>query len=382
QLYGTRRTFFLTGGTTQGILAGCLVIARRGRRVLLARNCHVSMINGAVLAGLDPEYIQSAGKIPAEEEFIAALENRRDRPAALVITNPGYEGGGIEIGNIAGHCREAGILLVVDEAHGTHFPFTEGAPASAITVQGCDLVFHSLHKYLGSFVQTGLAHVPQESQIDGEEFRRALELLESTTRSNLLMLSIEEALARAFSTEGRNGFRRTAENVGDLHRKLSSFGEVLSCSREAFQDPLKLFLTSDRAPGAVIAERFLARGIDNEFFTSEGSLYIFSFRNASEQFRQFESAAGEVYHELAGREKFSCPVQPFRYNIPVMRNSPREAFMALEVREVPLREAVGRINCTNYVKCPPGIPVLIPGEEITAWHVENLPGEWKIRVMA
>ncbi|MFH1068096.1 MAG: aminotransferase class I/II-fold pyridoxal phosphate-dependent enzyme, partial [Candidatus Glassbacteria bacterium] len=213
RLYGTGRTFFLTGGTTQGILAGCLALSRRGSRVLLARNSHVSFINGSILAGLEPEFIPTAGTIPGEEEILASLDRLTGRVSALVLTNPGYEGTGIEIGRIAGRCRETGVLLAVDEAHGAHFPFTAGAPASAVGQPGCDLVFNSLHKYLGSFTQTGLAHLPAGSRIEGEEYRRALELFESTTRSNLLMLSIEEALERAFSREGRREFSRAAERV-------------------------------------------------------------------------------------------------------------------------------------------------------------------------
>ncbi|MFH1069328.1 MAG: decarboxylase, partial [Candidatus Glassbacteria bacterium] len=213
-----------------------------------------------------------------------------------------------------------------------------------------------------------------------EEYRRALELFESTTRSNLLMLSIEEALERAFSREGRREFSRAAERVEELRRRIATFGGELSCCRGEFQDPLKLFLTSDRAPGATVAELFLAHGIDHEFYSTEGVLFIFSFRNQDKDFRKFERTAEQVARELSVRDR-SEPVKPFRYNLPIMRTSPREAFLALEVREVPLAEAVGRINCTNYVKCPPGIPVLIPGEEITGWHVENLPNDWQIKIL-
>ena len=378
--YGARQTFFLTGGTTQGVLATCSALARRCSRVALGRNCHVSFINGIILTGLEPVYIPSASAVPTAAEVLAALEGPAAGAGAVVLADPCYEGFRIDLPAVVRYCRRRGIVLIVDEAHGTHFPFTEGAPDSAL-VTGGDVVLHSLHKYLGSFVQTGLLHLPENSMLSSEELRSALELFESTTRSNLLVLSIEEALERAFSPGGRRLFSEAARRCELLREKIRPWGSCLSFRDFPAADPLKLFLTSDRAEGNEIGDLFYSRKIDNELCNEEGALFIFSFRNSAEDFSRFSAALEEVHGALSAKKPLEGPRKCLSFNLPKMRRLPREAFFAS--RQVPLKlgEAVGRINCSNYVKCPPGIPALIPGEEITAWHLEVLPKDMPIRVL-
>ena len=379
--YGSRQTFFLTGGTTQGVLATCSALARRCSRVALGRNCHVSFINGIILTGLEPMYIPSAGAVPTAAEVLAGLEGPASGAGAVVLADPCYEGFRIDLAAVVSYCRQRGSALIVDEAHGTHFPFTAGAPESAL-VTGGDIVLHSLHKYLGSFVQTGLLHLPENSLLSPEELRSSLELFESTTRSNLLVLSIEEALERAFSPGGRELFSEAARRCELLREKIRPWGSCLSFRESsAAADPLKLFLTSDRAEGNEIGDLFYSRRIDNELCNAEGTLFLFSLRNGEEDFSRFSAALNEVHNALSVRKPLEGKRKSTRFNLPKMRRLPREAFFAARQTPLQLGQAIGRINCSNYVKCPPGIPALIPGEEITAWHLEVLPKDMPIRVL-
>jgi len=50
---------------------------------------------------------------------------------------------------------------------------------------------------------------------------------------------------------------------------------------------------------------------------------------------------------------------------PVVAMPPRQAFFA-ERETVTLRQAIGRVSAELIAPYPPGIPVLAPGEEITA----------------
>ena len=52
-------------------------------------------------------------------------------------------------------------------------------------------------------------------------------------------------------------------------------------------------------------------------------------------------------------------------------------------KEIPVEEALGKICATPTVSCPPAIPIVVSGEEITKEHVELLKkyGKENIRVV-
>jgi lysine decarboxylase len=58
---------------------------------------------------------------------------------------------------------------------------------------------------------------------------------------------------------------------------------------------------------------------------------------------------------------------------PVTRMSPRAAFFA-PWEAVPASDAVGRVSVELVAPYPPGIPVLAPGEEVTATVLDALRG--------
>ena len=59
------------------------------------------------------------------------------------------------------------------------------------------------------------------------------------------------------------------------------------------------------------------------------------------------------------------------YIEPEVVTSPQEAFYAEKV-SIPLKESEGRV-CSEFVMCyPPGIPILAPGERITAEILEHI----------
>ncbi|MGH7999443.1 MAG: decarboxylase, partial [Brasilonema sp.] len=74
QLYGTKHTFWLTGGGTQAVLTACALLGTQYKRVAIALNSHISTINGIILAGLEPYFIVSKSLMPTTCEVIAALE--------------------------------------------------------------------------------------------------------------------------------------------------------------------------------------------------------------------------------------------------------------------------------------------------------------------
>ncbi|MEM9542830.1 MAG: aminotransferase class I/II-fold pyridoxal phosphate-dependent enzyme [Cyanobacteria bacterium P01_E01_bin.42] len=375
QLYGTKHTFTLTGGGTQGVLTACALLGTRYRRVAIAANSHISTINGIILAGLEPYIIPSRSWMPTTEETIAALE--ASNVSALLLTHPSYEGITLDLPRIAAYCRQQNIALVIDGAHDSHFPFLDDRWQSAIAAHP-DIVTHSMHKYAGSLVQTALLHLPEGSRFTQEDVMGVLPLFETTTRSNLLLLSLENAIEYGFSQEGKSKFENNIEECDRLRSQLDNYGSVLTYNR-LVRDPLKIYLQSDRVTGEVLEELLYERGVDGEYAEEEGILLIFSFNHDLQHFQHLSEVFANLVPILGEK-----PVQADRGNLPLCRRPqmkmlPKNAFFAPK-ETLALGDAIGKTSSCCIKKVPPGIPILIPGEEVTNWHLQVLEPNTMINI--
>ncbi len=378
ELYQTKRTFCLTGGATQGILIACSILARRHKKVAISLNSHLSIIHGFILSGLEPFFIPSRSLMPTDVEIIQALEMAGDI-TAIFLTHPSYDGITTNIRKIGKYCRYKNIELMIDEAHGTHFPFLGQENLSALAEES-DLVVHSLHKFVGGLVQTALLHLPETSRITEEEVIATLSLFETTSRSNLLLLSIEEAIELAFGNERKSLLQKATCNCHELRCLLDNWGNTLTYD-SLVRDPLKLFLYSDHATGEEIGELLFERGVDYEYSDNRGVLLIFSFPNTDSDFIYVANVLEEVYKIIAAKEKGNLFDDRLLVRTPVMRCLPREAFFAQKRKSVYIGEAKGLVSCNSIKKIPPCVPVLIPGEEITDWHLQRITLDTLVEVI-
>ena len=376
KLYGTKHTFWLTGGGSQGLLTSCTLLGTQYKKVAISLNSHISAINDIILAGLEPYFISSESLMPTTDEVITALET--SGVSALLLTHPSYEGVTIDLATVANYCQKHGIALAVDEAHGSHFPFLEEQWQSGISV-GADIVSHSMHKYAGSLVQTALLHLPESSQFSAEQVMGVLPLFETTTRSNLLMLSLEDAINRGFSEGGKALFDKAIQECNNLRSQLDDYGKVLTYDPQV-TDPLKIYLKSDRLTGEELEELLYECGVDGEFAGEEGLLLIFSFHHSQQDFQFIQETLAKVVAIL--REKPIKQIVPDSYfsRSPQMKTLPKDAFFCRK-EQLPIGEAFGKISSCWIKKVPPGSPILIPGEEITQWHLDKLSVDTFIEIV-
>lgn len=376
-LYQTKRSFFLTAGATQGVLIACTLLARKHKKVGIGINSHLSIIHGFILSGIEPFFIPSRSRMPTAAEVIQALASAPD-VTAIFLTHPSYDGITTDLGKITKYCRHQNIEVMFDEAHGTHFPFLD-APSSALGSE-CDLVVHSLHKFVGSLVQTALIHLPASSVIREEELLVALSVFETTSRSNLLLLSIEESIQLAFTESRKSTFQKTADNCDQLKRLLDNWGTILTYDPQV-SDPLKLFLSSDRTTGDNLGDLLCEHGVDYEYCDPRGVLLIFSFQNTDDDFSYIAEALEQIYTKLTCETPGELFDENLLVRIPVMGCLPRDAFFASARKEVYIADAKGLVSCNSIKKIPPCVPVLIPGEEITDWHCQRIPPDTLVEVM-
>ncbi len=385
QVYGTKHTFFLTGGGTQGDLTTCALLATRYKKVAIALNSHISTINGIVLAGLEPYFIPSQSLMPTTEEVISALENTR--VSALLLTHPSYHGVILDLEKVADYCQQHDIALAIDEAHGGHLPFfdpqwrsTTGQnfPRSAIALKA-DIVSNSMHKYTGSLVQTALLHLPTNSRFTVDEVMGVLPLFETTTRSNILMLSLEDAINRGFSSEGKALFFQAIQECDRLRHQLDQCGTVLTYDNQV-EDPLKIVLKSDRVTGAELADLLYDNGIDGEFADREGLLLIFSFNHSQQDFQFMRETLAKIVTILHDKNHKKTLPESYFCRQPQMKMLPKDAFFH-QKEKLPLKEALGRISSCCIQKVPPACPLIIPGEIITEWHLDRISTDTLIDVI-
>ncbi|NJM76015.1 MAG: aminotransferase class I/II-fold pyridoxal phosphate-dependent enzyme [Acaryochloridaceae cyanobacterium RU_4_10] len=384
EYYGTEHTFVLTAGASQGLLTTLITLGRTHQRVWVQRNCHKSVIGGLILAGLEPVFLAPKERILSVQDLNAAFAEFSEKaPTCIILTNPTYEGWGCDLETCIAACRAQGLTVVVDEAHGSLWPATSLLPQSAIAL-GADLVVHSLHKYCGAIVQSALVHLPKGSRIAVEDFQSALELVETTSKSNLILLSIEETLDQMFSALLGDRLILQLAKLEQIRNRITSSDGVLKLMEPdcSVRDPLKLFVASDKANPAQLVRYFADLGVDYELYDTEGVLFIFSIYHSDADLDLFEAAMDSVIQRIGQEKSESLSGKIPHYNQPHMKLSPRSAHHHPSGFEtIPLSQAMGRIAGEMVASCPPGWPLVIPGEVLGDWHRETLGNNFKVKVL-
>ena len=210
-IYGTKFTKFLTNGSTSGIISA--VIASKAKKILVWDHAHLCHKNAALLAGA--EIIEYS--LPFDEElgvYRAITYTKvkelleKNSPDSIIITSPTYEGFSADVVNISKLCNQKGITLIVDEAHGALYPFSDKLPVSA--VKYADFTVQSLHKTAGGINPTALLH---SNKIDPTE---SLNMINTTSPSYPMLATIEANIKFLNSSRGRKYIEKLLKNIKEL----------------------------------------------------------------------------------------------------------------------------------------------------------------------
>ncbi len=195
-LFGAGSTFYLTAGSTLGITTALLAAVPPGGTVVIPRNVHRSVVAGLVLSGALPRFVKhdvlaECGALGVSAPALKSALEKDPTPSAVLLTRPSYYGLARELEDVASVCHARNVPLIVDEAHGGHFCFMPGfAPKSALE-SGADLVVQSCHKTLGSLVGSAQLHASKNSLVPADEVQHALNFLQTTSPSLLLLASLD-----------------------------------------------------------------------------------------------------------------------------------------------------------------------------------------------
>ncbi|PLX31938.1 MAG: arginine decarboxylase, partial [Clostridiales bacterium] len=214
EAYSADHAFFLVNGTTAGVQAMILSACMPGEKLILPRNAHKSAINGLIISGALPVYLQpeiddrlgiSLG-VTVESVEKAIIENPDAK--AVFIINPTYYGMVSDIKRIIEIAHGHGMAVLLDEAHGAHFNFNEELPVSGLSA-GADMAAASLHKTGGSLTQSSVL-LMNDGLIDPVRVKTNLNLMQTTSASYLLMGSLDLA-RKNLAVNGKNELLRTIE---------------------------------------------------------------------------------------------------------------------------------------------------------------------------
>ena len=377
EAWGARRTWFLTNGASQGNHMAVMALRAFGDTLLVQRSVHTSVIDGLMMAGMRGRFVApvvdsalgAAQALTADSvaEELATLASVGEMPAAVYIVSPSYFGFVSDIAAIASVAHAAGVPLVVDEAWGSHLGFHPDLPSSSLA-HGADLVISSTHKLGGSLTQSAMLHLADGPWADSLEERldRVKHSLQSTSESAVLLASLD--LARRSLAIGRNRLGHSiaiADRIRDEIRSEGRFAIAsdLYPSQPGWggTDPLKIVIdTSVGGIGGHHARSLLHRdaGILVELATENAIVAIVG--------SGAEPDVGALLDGLRALPRLDDDVSlaPSLPGWGPERMSIRAAyFAATEI--VTAEQSIGRISADSLAAYPPGIPNVLPGEQIT-----------------
>lgn len=379
QLFDASKSFFLINGSTVGNLALALTIAKENEKVIISRNCHRSIVSGLVLTGAVPVWaipqrLESwgiwGGVSPTE---IEKLIDENPEAKAVWITNPTYEGVVSDIEAISKVCKAKNKILLVDEAHGCLWKFNKKLPNPALEY-GADAVVHSMHKTAGSFSQSSVLHINKNSKINANELESNLRMLHSTSPSYTLLASLDSARAFLSTKFGQNKIADAIENATIIRNALNELSGVrcLAPCENVNIDLTKIYVMIEGLSGKRLESILeFEHNIEVESATDNGILALSNIGNTRGELEYFYNSIKSIVNKKYSDITYLGKTKYMPFHTPEIICSPRKAHNGPK-EQVPPQKCVGRISADVIAECPPGIPILIPGEKITAEHMPFL----------
>ncbi len=378
--FGAEYAFFMVNGTTSAVQTMVLTACKKGDKIILPRNVHRSVINALILGGAIPIYVNPEMDhrlgIALGMSIAAVKKAMEENPdaKAVLVNNPTYYGICSNLKEITKLAHEHNIMVLVDEAHGTHFYFGEDMPISAMAA-GADMASVSMHKSGGSLTQSSFLLVGK--RMNPGYVRQIINLTQTTSGSYLLLSSLDIS-RKNLALHGKQIFAHVRELAKYARAEINQIGDYYAYCREIINgdtvydfDVTKLSINTLDVGLAGIEVYDILRDeydIQVEFGDIGNILAYISVGDRKQDVERLIGALSEVRRRYK-REKTG--MLRHEYINPEVAVAPQKAFYADKV-SIPLEQSVGYI-CSEFVMCyPPGIPILAPGEKITKEIMEYI----------
>ena len=401
--FGAAHTLFLTNGATVGVLALLAGLVGRKQTVILPRTCHLSVYHALALLDLQPVWLdlpavpECFGFLPAiPPQAVAEAIARAPHSRSVFLTSPDYYGTSSDVAAIAELAHQAGMLLLVDEAHGAHLAAApDQLPESALQA-GADACVQSAHKTLPALTQGAYLHLSarllNRNPDALRQVRTALKVFMTSSPSFVIAASLDYARAAL----EQSGPRQIVNLLGFIGRLQASIGPHWLVSpanrdlgRGLRRDPLRLVL-AERHPRQTAlrwAAQLSDQGIDVEMADLKRLVLILALDTPEADLTALAHLLCELEPDQVSRQSplqtgnghpvdrpasvgdkldtLEATFLKLLLKAPESVVAPGEIlFGGLPREEIPLDLAAGRIAAATIAPYPPGIPLIAPGERI------------------
>ncbi len=378
--FGAHRAFLMVGGTTSAVQSMVMSAVQAGEKIILPRNVHRSVMGALVLCGAIPVYVNPECDarlgIPLGMSLAQVEQTVKNTPEAkaILVNNPTYYGICSDLRAIVELAHRHNMLVLVDEAHGTHFYFGEDLPVSAMAA-GADMAAVSMHKSGGSLTQSSL--LLTGPNVNGDHVRQIINLTQTTSASYLLLSSLDIS-RRNLALRGKDAFADVVALADYAREEINDLGGWYAFSKELVNgdsvfdfDRTKLSVhTLDIGLAGIEVYDILRDEYDIQIeFGDLGNILAYlSIGDRRRDVERLVSSLSEIGRLYA---KDRTGMMENEYIAPDVAVTPQRAFYAPK-RSLPIEETAGCV-CTEFVMCyPPGIPILAPGERITEKILEYI----------
>lgn len=380
EAFGAAHAFFMVGGTTSAVQAMILSCAHLGDEIILPRNVHRSALNALVLCGAAPVYVPCRAHerlgIATGMELSDVIRAMDEHPnaRAVFVNNPTYYGICSDLKGITEAAHARGMLVLADEAHGTHFSFGEGLPVSAMAA-GSDMAAVSMHKSGGSLTQSSFLLCGPG--VNAGYVRQVINLTQTTSASYLLLSSLDMS-RRNLALSGRDIFEGVLQLTEYARAEINRLGGYYAYSSELI-DGASVF-DFDRTKLAVNTLDIGLSGIEvYDLLRDEYDIQIefgdigniLAYLSVGDTHKNIEMLIGALSEIKRRYRRPGAQLMRHEYIAPIVRALPQQAFYA-QKRALKLADCAGHVSA-EFVMCyPPGIPIVAPGEEITEAIVDYI----------
>lgn len=373
--FGAEHAYFLVNGTTVGILAMILAACQPGDTLIVPRNCHKSVMNGIMLSGANPAFIQP--EIDAHFgiahgvslESVQKAITRHPQAKAVLITYPTYFGSMSDLQAICQLAHQHQMMVLVDSAHGAHLTFYSDA-MDAIEA-GADAITLSMHKTGGSLTQSSLL-ISQGERLSAERLQKNLNMLQTTSASYLLMSSIDVA-RRELVLYGEQRLKLLKPIVMDAIEQIEAHSNfhvlteqyVFGKFKQQFDWTKLVIRVNDLGLTGFEVYTLLKQryGIQAELAEGYVVMCVISYMDTAETIQKLVEALQDIQKNYS-KNKALRVENVVTTDINTLAMTPQQANHA-DGEIIALDQAIGRISKDSLMIYPPGIPLIIPGEVIS-----------------
>ncbi len=367
------KAYILVNGATLSIQVMIISVLKENDYILLPRNAHKSVINSLIISGCNPIFMKP--KIDKEYGFAKNIDFETAKDAidnnpfakAIFIIHPTYFGEVADLEKICDYAHQKGLLVLVDEAHGSHFSFSKELPKSAISC-GADMVATSMHKTALSLTQSSIL-LTKGNRVNEADIRTAINILQTTSPSSLLIASVDVARKEMYF-EGEKRISSALKMAADFRRRVKNLKHIKCLDEEYFMknetyqfDNSKLILSFKKLGlTGIDAYRILKDKYNIQAELGEKYVTLFIISASTKQ-----QDLDNLYNALIDIEKNYLPVEAenmvYSYEYPKQVLRPRDAYNA-SITYLPIKDSLGYVSAEAVMIYPPGIPLIIPGEQI------------------